>query len=163
MASTPPVTIADFKARFVRDFKYGSGPDRVMDSDINSAMADAMAVYNPTLFTTDGGKVAFLYATAHFLVTNVQAAGGLGACNVGLGVENESEGVLSGKSVGGVSLNYIQPPDIVTKNPVLLQFWKTDYGQKYLAMLVPKLVGPFSAVLGRKDAGVGPDVPFTDY
>jgi len=163
MASTPPVTIADFKTRFVRDFKYGTGLDKVMDSDISAAMTDALTMFNPSLFSTADGKVAFLYATAHYLVINVQAAGGLGSNNQGLGVGNESEGTLSGKSVGGVSLNFISPPDIVSKNPTLLQFWKTDYGQKYLGMLVPKLVGPFGYVYGEQEAGDGSSVPFAEY
>ena len=163
MASLPPVTKDDFKARFVRDFKYGAGSDKVMDTDINSAMADALTVFNPSLFSTDDGKTAFLYATAHFLVTNVQAVGGLQAKPEGLGIQNEAEGMISNKSLGGISINYIEPPAMVVKSPVLRQFWSTAYGQKYLGMLVPKLVGPFGAILGHSDTGPGPSVPFAEY
>ena len=164
MPHSPPITVAEFKARFVRDFKYGSGPDQVMDSDLNVAFTDALTAFNPALFSTEDGKTAFLYASAHFLVTNVQAVGGLQAKPEGLGIENQAEHAVSSKSVSGISISYVDIPDIVKKSVILRQFWKTEYGKKYLAMLTPKLVGPFSAILGPKppDAGVSPNVPFTD-
>ena len=163
MASLPPATKDDFKSRFARDFKYGAGPDKVMDADIDTAMADAMTMFNSALFSTADGKIAFLYATAHFLVTNVQAVGGLQAKPEGLGIQNEAEGMIAGKGVGGISISYVQPPELVTKSPALRQFWSTAYGQRYLGMVVPKLVGPFGAILGHSDTGPGPDVPFSDY
>ena len=164
MATQPPVTAADFKARFARDFKFGKGTDQVMDSDIANAIADAQTLFNPALFSTADGKVAFLYATAHFVVSNVGAAGGLQAKTEGMGIENQADGIYTGKGVGGVSVNFLEPPPIVKNSPALYQFWRTDYGQRYLSMLAPKLVGTFGSVLGPRqpDVDVTPDIPFTD-
>jgi len=164
MATTPPATTADFKERFARDFRFGSGSDKVMDSDIANASLDASALYNPALFSTADGKVAFLYAMAHFVVSNVGAAGGLQAKPEGLGIQNQADGIYTGKGVSGVSVNFLEPPDIVKNNPSLYQFWKTDYGQRYLGMLVPKLRGAVGCILGPRqaDANVVPDIPFTD-
>jgi len=159
-----PATTAEFKARFARDFTYGPGADRVMDGDIANAMTDANAMFNAALFTAADGKTAFLLAVAHFVVSNIQAAGGLGTSG-GLGIENEAAGVVTQQSVGGASLSFMDPPDIVKKSPSLLQFWKTDYGRKYLAMVTPRIVGAFGAVYGPKapDTSESPDVPFADY
>jgi hypothetical protein len=145
---TPPATLDDFKKRFSRDFKYGKGADTVMDSDIANAMTDAMAVFNPALFSDADGWVGFLYLTAHYVRLNIEAAGGLQAEGEGLGIENQAEQVLSGGGVSGVSKNYVAPPEFITKIPLLLQLWLTTYGQKYVAMLQPKLVGNVGAVEG---------------
>jgi len=165
MAATPPATLAEFKVRFARDFQFGDGQDKVMDTDVNSAMADAMPVFNPALFDTDTGKLAFLMATAHFVVTNVQAAGGLSGRPHGLGIDNVPEELISSKNVGGISLSVVEPPDIVKNNQVLRQFWTTDYGRRYLSMVTPKLRGAFGAVEGplMPDAGVPPGIPFSEF
>lgn len=159
-----PVTVQEFKTRYKRDFLYGTGTDKVTDDDIANAFSDASAMYNPGLFSTADGKVAFLYAAAHFLVINVQASGGLAASPTGAGVDNQADGVVSSKGAGGLNVSYVNPPDIVIRNPNLLQFWKTDYGQRYLSMLVPKLRGAFGAVQGPRppDTEGGPFTPFSD-
>jgi len=164
MAATPPATLAEFKTRFTRDFKFGDGPDKVMDSDITNAMADAMPVFNPALFDTATGKLAFLMASAHFVVTNVQAAGGPSGRSHGLGLENSPEEIITGKNVGGINLSIEGPPEFVTKNSVLRQFWTTDYGRRYLAMVEPRLRGAFGVVEGplAPDAGVPPGIPYTE-
>jgi hypothetical protein len=145
---TPPATLNDFKKRFSRDFKYGSGKENVTDDDIANAMTDAMTVFNPGLFSVADGWVAFLLVTAHYVRINIEAAGGLQAEAEGLGVENQAEQVLGGAGAGGVNKSYVQPPEFVKKVPLLLQLWLTTYGQKYVAMLQPKLVGNVGAVEG---------------
>jgi len=165
MASTPPATLAEFKVRFSRNFIYGAGPDKVMDSDISNAMSDALPLYNPALFDTATGKLAFLFATAHFVATNVQAAGGLSAQPRGLGIEGVPDEILTGKSVGGVSMNMESPPDIVKNNSVLRQFWSTIYGRRYLTYLEPKIKGAFGYVEGplAEDTNYYPNIPFADW
>lgn len=160
----PPATLNDFKKRFARDFKYGSGPDTVMDSDIANAMQDALLVFNPGLFSVADGWLGFLYIVAHYVRINIEAAGGLALQNEGLGTENQAEQVLSGAGISGVSKNYVEPPDWVKRIPILQQFWLTTYGQKYVAMVQPKLVGNVGAVMGPSDfiGGTTPRVPFTD-
>lgn len=163
---TPPATLADFKARFgKRDFKFGDGTDAVTDKDVADAMQDAMSVFNARLFSAADGWKGFLFLTAHFVRTNVEASGGLSPVNEGLGVENQGEQVLSGAGVSGVSTNYLEPPAWVKRFPLLQQLWLTRYGQQYVFMVQPKLVGSVGAVAGPADAGAlgSPDVPFSDY
>ena len=165
MTATPPVTTAEFKARFKRDFIYGTGTDSVTDGDITNAFNDALTFFNSALFTTEDGKLAFLYASAHFLVTSIQAAGGLQGQPEGSGIDNQAQGILTNKSVGGVSVGILEPPDFIKSSATLQQFWATDYGRKYLAILQPRITGNVSAVEGRLESDVenSPDVPFADY
>lgn len=162
---TPPATVADFKTRFARDFRFGDAKDTVMDADIVNAMQAAMSVFNAGLFSVADGWKAFLQLAAHFLRVQIEAVGGLQADPEGLGVENQAEQVLASAGVSGVNKNYVEPPDWVKRFPLLQQLWLTTYGQAYCAMVQPKLVGNVHAVRGPVDAGARgfPDVPFTDY
>lgn len=161
---TNPATLDDFKARFKRDFKYGAGTDTVMDDDIANAMVDAGAVFNPALFSVADGWLGFLYLTAHFVRINIEAAGGLQAETEGLGIENQAEQVLNSAGVGPANKSYVEPPDWVKKIPLFQQLWLTTYGQKYVAMAQPMLVGGVTVVAGPIAYGTGPQppVPFSD-
>jgi len=159
MGSTPPATVAAFKAQFFRDFTYGDGPTAVMDRDIQSALNTANSLFNPALFDTtligavplqtSESLIAYLNCAAHFMVLALQAVGGpsmkAGAGSPGL--RSQGEGVISSKSGGGLSASYSWP-STVTDSPVLFQFTKTDYGLVYLQMLMPRLVGNVGAVFG---------------
>ncbi len=145
-----PATVADFKARFVRDFRYGSGLETVRDADIQSALNEARSVFNPSLWTTDETIPAYLYASAHFLVLNLQMAGGLGSSPKG--ANNHGGGATASKSVGQVSINYAIA-ERFQNDPILSQFLRTDYGQRYLQMASSRLVGPGSVVCGFNDTG----------
>lgn len=162
---TPPATVADFKKRFARDFKFGDGMDRVTDDDLARAMSDAMTVFNPRLFSVADGWVGFLNLAAHFVVVNIQAVGGLDAKPDGLGVENQAQGLLSSKGVNGISLSVVDPPEWVKRIPIFYQLWITDYGRKYVTMAQPKIVGNVGVVPGPRDVGSAgsPSVPFADY
>jgi hypothetical protein len=164
---TPPATLDDFKKRFLRDFKYGKGLDTVTDTDIANAMQDAMTVFNPGLFSVADGWTGFLYLTAHYVRINIEAAGGLQAENEGLGIENQAEQLLSSSGAGGVNQSFVEPPSFIKNIPLLLQLWLTTYGQKYVAMLQPKLVGAMGAIEGPFASGDGealemPSIPFLD-
>lgn len=162
---TPPASVANFKNQFTRDFSYGTGVETVTDTDIQNALNMTSGVFNPCLFSTSPlgvaphitseALIAYLNASAHFLVTSLQAAGGLG--KKGRGTNSQGEGIVGNKSVGGVSVGYVWP-STVTDNPVLFQFTKTAYGQLYLQVLVTRLVGNVSAVLG--EVTQTPNVPF---
>lgn len=162
---TPPANVADFKAQFTRDFPYGDGIESVRDVDIQSALNMASSVFNPCLFDTSPigvpplitseALMSYLNAAAHFLVTSIQAVGGLG--KVGRGVFSQGEGIIGSKGVGGVNVGYVWPSTI-TDSAVLFQLTKTTYGQAYLQVLMTKLVGNVSAVLGET-TGL-PNVPF---
>lgn len=163
---TPPATLDDFKKRFgARDFKFGTGPDTVMDADVANAMQDALAVFNPRLFGVADGWAAFLYLTAHYVRTNVEAVGGLQAEPEGLGVENQGEQLLASAGVSGVQQSFVEPPERVKRNPIFLQLWVTTYGQKYVAMALLKTTGAVGVVDGPRDFDTfgRPQVPFANF
>ena len=166
MAPTPPATTADFKARFSRDFRYGSGLDTVQDNDITIAMGDAMLVFNPALFDTVSGKAAFLFAAAHCLVVNVQAAGGLSPKNMGLGMQNAPEEILTQKGAGNLNMSIEGAPEFILSNTVLRKFWTTDYGRNYIALLEPRIRGAFGAISGPVAPDIAaermPGLPYSD-
>lgn len=152
----PPATIAQFKIQFTRDFVYGPGLEAVRDLDIQNALNAADALFNPRLFSTapigvapnqtSEALICYLNAAAHFLVTSLQAVGGLG--QAGRGVYSQGEGNVSSKSVGGVSVSFSWPSSI-TDSPALFQFTKTAYGMAYLQVLSTRLVGNVGAVAGE--------------
>lgn len=146
-----PISVAEFKTKFARNFVFGSGLDSVRDADIQGAMDEALLLYNPSLFSTEDGKQAFYYAAAHFLVVNIQTAGGLSADVTDQGIKNRSNGVIVNKTVGQVSVTYEPPPDRIKKITALLPFWETEYGKRYVMMLVPKLCGNVGVVDGPVD------------
>lgn len=141
-----PITKTDFKAYFDRDFSFGADANTVRDSDIDKALAEAAMVYNAALWgSSDEGKIAYEYLTAHCLVTALRNNGGLGVQKKG--TSSSGGGPISGKSAGPLSVNYALS-GFVTESPALAQLMETGYGQKYLAMLEPRLIGNVVCVEG---------------
>lgn len=139
MTWTPPATIADFKVKYDRDFPFGVGLDSVRDQDIDAAIASARSLYNPALWSDDDErKAAFLPLAAHFLWSSLQGAGGLSTLKDG--VNSQGEGLTMSKSVGPASVSY-DFPERIRNSPILGQLLKSAYGQVYLQMLMPRLVG----------------------
>ena len=157
MALTPPVTVTEFKAEFSREFVYGVGLDSVRDADLNRAFVDALSVYNPCLWDSNSAKPAFMYAAAHFLVLNIQTAGGVGCGPTNIGLLNVADGVITSKTAGPLTVSYTEPPEFVKRSMSLLPFWKTTFGQMYVQMLGPRLIGNVVTVLGEVDPQVQPD------
>lgn len=150
---TPAASVADFKAFFVRDFNYGATPDLVMDADVTKALATAASVFNDALWADAAERATpFLYASAHYLVLSLQAAGGLSAVNLSRGAKNHGGGTIQTKSVGSVSVAFALSESL-TNDPILSQFQSTDYGRIYLGMLAPRLVGNVDVVAGWNDTG----------
>lgn len=148
-----PASVADFKSEFDRDFLYGSGLSTVRDIDIERAMVQGNSLFNESLWSSDPEtKLAFLLVSAHCLVLNIQMAGGLMSKNTGQGINNKGGGIQASKSVGQVSVNYAIPQSVVD-SPVLNQFMRTDYGQRYLNMAAPRLVGNMALFPGLNDTG----------
>lgn len=141
MAYTRP-TIQEFKDHFSRDFPYNPDPNLgVTDQDITRAMAEAEASMNESIIPTQSiFNLAFLYLTAHFLVIDLRAAS--------QGVEGSFSWITASKSVGSVSESFAVPQKI-QDSPLLSMFTKTNYGAKYLHMLLPYLVGRIFSVCGR--------------
>ncbi len=148
-----PPSVSDFKAMFTREFAYGTSGLTVMDNDIQRSLNEAGIVFNPDLWSTaqlgstTEQNIAYLYVSAHFLALNVQGAGGLSAINRGRGVKSAGGGSIQSKSVGAVSVTYAFPASI-QDSPILGQFMRTDFGQKYLALITPRLVGNVQVVSG---------------
>ena len=147
---TPPITPADFKARFARDFLFVDDPTAgVVDGDITNAINDATLIFNPAMWS---GSVelntAFLMLTAHFLALNVQASGGIG---LQAGLENAGGGPIESKSVGPISVT-MSFPERWKNSPVLSPFLRTDYGIRYAQMAAPRLAGNIGVVAGFNDA-----------
>ena len=157
MALTPPVSVADFKAQFDRDFTYGVGLETVRDTDISKAFSNALVVINPCLWDSNSEGLAFMYAAAHFLVIAIQSAGGLIPFPGNRGAHNRSDGVTISKSVGSVSTTFNAPPAFVQQHAGLLPFWETEYGKQYCQMLGPRLIGVVLVVAGEIDPQVAPD------
>jgi hypothetical protein len=153
-----PPAVSDFKARFTRDFQYSPGADQIVDADIQNALNDAVSLFNQSLWSSaTETTTAFLFLAAHMLVMNLRPAGGPMAVNVGKGARSGGGGVVLSKSVGSVSLTYAIPQRI-QNSPILGPFMRTDYGQRYLQMLAPRLVGNVAVAAGPVDSDVADPV-----
>lgn len=141
MAYTKP-TVAEFKEHFSRDFPYNADPALgVTDSDITKAIKEAEASMNAGIIPSqEVFTLAYLYLTAHFLVIDLR--------NASQGVEGSYSWITASKSVGSVSESFAIPQKI-SDSPLLSMFTKTNYGAKYLHMLLPYLVGRVFSVYGR--------------
>lgn len=154
------ITVAQFKARFYRDFSYeNQNPTQaqpvppentfiVQDLDIENAYLDAQALFNQGLFggcNSNGGNTAlipaYLYLSAHCLALNIQAA------STGINSSGTGAFPVASRSVGSVSESYMIP-DSYKDDPILAQYTQTAYGQKYLALVLPFLRGNTVAVWG---------------
>ncbi len=96
--------------------------------------------------------------TAHLLVLSLQNAGGLSAPSSFQGAGSSGGGTIESKTVGSVSVTYAIP-DRVKNSPILGQYMRTGYGQKYLQMLAPKIPGRRVVVVGGEPAPDSPAVP----
>lgn len=144
MITVADIVVDDFKNYFVRDFEYAiaSGQtvsiyscqkDYVMDADITKAFAEADINFNESLFGTDASlKLTFLYLAAHYLVNDLKAAE--------QGRNSSGEFAVSSRSIDGVSESYAIP-NWMLNDPVLGQFSTTKYGQKYISLIKPLLIG----------------------
>jgi hypothetical protein len=84
------------------------------------------------------------------LALNIQTAGGLSELFQN-GIDSNGGGVILNKSVGQVSVAY-QLPDRLANDQILYQFQRTGYGQQYLQLVTPRLVGAGYAVGGRRES-----------
>jgi hypothetical protein len=144
MIKPQDITVSDFKAYFFRDFEYaqplgaeypipGCPKDYITDFDIQKAFKEAIVNFNPGLFSTDDQlEVCYLYLTAHYLVNDIQTAQ--------QGVNSAGYAPVNSRSVGSVSESYTLP-DWMAQDPYLSNFTTTRYGQKYLSMIKPLLIG----------------------
>ncbi len=145
MAFTFP-SVADFKAYFFRDFAYDPAVappydlTKIQDLDITKAMEEAKRNFNSALFgTQEEYTMCFLYLTAHYMVMDLRASS--------QGIAGSYAWLTTGKSVGSVSESFGIPQKILD-NPLLAMYSKTNYGAKYLSLVLPYITGPMFTVCG---------------
>lgn len=151
-----PPQVADFETQFFREFRYGTGFDYVKDEDIQRGLNEAGIMFNPCLWdstvpigTSSEAGIAYMYLAAHLMVLSIQQmAGGLSAVPRGKGTRNSAEGVVVASGVGQAHVTYQVPPPRVADNAVLMDLFRTTFGQRYIAMLEPRLIGNVVVVSG---------------
>ncbi len=136
------ITSAEFKTYFDRgQFTYGSTVPyvypEIRDTDITSAIAEALASFNPGLYPDDAKcKQALYYLTAHYLQLDLNAVESRG----------QSAYIQTSRSADGVSES-VSIPDWMN-NGEFAFFAATYYGQKYLMLSKPYLDGAVFSVSG---------------
>jgi len=116
----------------------------VLDADITRAQAEAEMQLNQSLFSQDSHiTLAYNYLTAHYLVNDLRAAKG--------GLNSKPNFIVSSKTAGSVSESYAIP-DAFKSDPIVQFYSQTAYGNKYLSMVLPRMVGNVVAVAGATQA-----------
>lgn len=135
-------TVQDFKDYFTRDFPYGTDPNTsVLDSDITKAYGQVNFAINPALFPDQASyTLCYLFLAAHWLVTDLRMSS--------QGISGQYNWLESSKSVGSVSEGFSIPQRILD-NPEFAMLSKTNYGAKYLQLLLPQLMGQIFIAPGR--------------
>ncbi len=135
-------TIANFIAQFFRDFPFGTDPATcVLDLDILNAFNLTDMAINPGLWPNQTGyQIAYGYLAAHFLVLNLRASS--------QGLNGQYNFAQNTKAVGAVSEGF-QIPQRIIDNPELMMLTKTQYGARYLELVLPQLCGQVFSVCGR--------------
>lgn len=132
------VTVSSFKTLFSRgQFEYGTDVPDIRDVDIENAIAEANAVFNPGIYPDEAiHDLALSYLTAHFLATDTDAADSGG----------QSRFIQTSRSVDGVSES-VEVPDWM-KAAEFAFYCTTYYGQKWLMLTKPYLDGAVYVIEG---------------
>lgn len=113
----------------------------ISDEQISEAFVEAQINFNPELFgNCNNIYTVFYYLAAHYLVIDLnimQAPFATGFL-----------GLLQSKSVGSVSASF-GVPQWVMSDPNLGLYAQTQFGLKYLSLLLPYLNGQFFIVQGK--------------
>lgn len=136
-------SINDFKKYFARDFPFTSNSfdlTKVTDPDISKAMSETSATINQGLFTSQASyTTGYLLLAAHNMVMNLRASS--------QGISGQYAWLEASKSVGSVSQGF-SIPNRILENPILAMYAKTNYGAKYILMILPLLSGNVFIVEG---------------
>lgn len=113
----------------------------VLDADIEKAYFQAKQFFNNNLFDVENDLLSYIcYLIAHYLVIDLQMAQE-GVNSTGYYIPNHT-------TVGDVSESYSNPTNSQGDSFILYQLNQTRYGQKYLSLISPLLVGHFNSVRG---------------
>lgn len=137
------ILVDDFKEYFTRDFPYytaGDSTNYVTDEDIEKAFLQAQANFNTDLFSSDNIlKISYLHLVAHYLVVDFQMSA--------QGLQSVGYNPVTSRSVGSVSESY-QLPEWISKGSFLAEYTTTRYGQKYLSLIRPLMIGNVGLAAG---------------
>jgi hypothetical protein len=138
MAFSNP-SVADFKARFVRDFPYGTDPSiAILDDDIALAFQMTNINFNPCFWADQGSYTqGYLLLSAHYLVMNIRTSS--------QGLNGQFNFTQQSKSVGSVAEAFGIPQRILD-NPDWAMLCKTNYGAMYLQLILPQMAGQMFGV-----------------
>jgi hypothetical protein len=127
-------SVADFKARFIRDFPFGTNINTsVTDTDVANAFGLTNFNLNQALFAIQADYTSgYLLLAAHYLVMNLRASS--------QGINGQFAWLEISKGVGSVNASF-SIPQMILDNPYWAMFSKTNYGMLYLNLLQPQLVG----------------------
>jgi len=133
---------AGFKAYFARgQFTYGDTLPAVLDSDIQNAIGEALAVFNPGLYPDDAtGVLALEYLSAHFLQGMLDLADSQGLTAL----------LQSARGAVGISES-LAVPEWMTQGEFAF-YSTTAYGQRFLVISKPYLDGAVFSVQGGTKA-----------
>ena len=134
-------TIENFKAYFFRDFPYGTDPNTsVLDADIAKAYGQTNVNINQALFSSqEDFNIGYLLLAAHWLCIDLRMSS--------QGIGGSYSWVTTSKSVGSVSESF-QIPQRILDNPEFAMLAQTNYGAKFLQLLLPRLTGQMFNVFG---------------
>lgn len=134
-------SVSDFQNYFVRDFPYGIDPNTcVLSSDIEKAFGQTDFNINQGLFSTQNSyNIAYLLLAAHYLVVDLRASS--------QGMNGQYNFLEQSKNVGSVSQSFAIPERILA-NPYIAMLTKTNYGAKYIELILPQLCGQIFSIHG---------------
>ena len=139
------VTVEDFKHYFDRHFPFAPADDPdnkeyIRDRDIELAFKQAQVNFNRALWSDpEQAKVAYLFLTAHYLCMDLQMAQA--------GINSIGHFIVSQKTVGEVSAIY-SIPYRYTQSAYTSYLTGTQFGMKYLSLLLPRITGAVGLVKG---------------
>lgn len=133
-------SVSQFKSYFNRDFPYGVTLDTITDDDVTKAMELAGVNFSEEFWANQQAfNIGYLLLSAHYLVLNIRESS--------QGIAGNWSWNQSARSVGSVSES-LSIPQRILDNPEYAFFTSTNYGAKYLMLILPQLSGQMYAVFG---------------
>lgn len=135
-------SVADFQNQFFRDFNYGTDVNNnVLNRDIANAFVMTNITINPALWADQASySLGYLLLSAHFMVLSLRSSS--------QGINGQFNWAQNSKTVGPVTESF-EIPERIKNNPDFMQYYKTNYGAAYMALLWPLLCGQMFTVAGH--------------
>ena len=115
----------------------------INDTDIEKAIGEMTAMLPEARFDTTTLTLAQLYLTAHCLCNDIKTS------NAGLA--SQISFPVQSKSAGSISTSYGIPQAFMAKE-IYAFYLTSQYGLKYLAMLIPRIKGNIAIAYGWTQA-----------